>query len=53
MTWSITLLPDGTIGSLWGANVEETDAGWTFTGVDYNAELAPGASTSFGYCAAR
>ena len=45
VTWSITLLPDGTIGSLWGANVEETDAGWTFTGVDYNAELAPGAST--------
>jgi cellulase/cellobiase CelA1 len=53
VTWSVHTASDGTIGSLWNANLAEDGTDWVFTGVDWNATLEPGASTSFGYCANR
>jgi endoglucanase len=43
----------GTITNLWSANVAEADGQWAFTGVEWNATLEPGATTSFGFCASR
>jgi hypothetical protein len=51
LVWSITLEVPGSINSLWSA--EATDLGngeVEFSGVEWNAELAPGGSASFGYC---
>lgn len=53
VTWSVHTAADGTIGSLWSANLAVDGTDWVFTGVDWNATLDPGASTSFGYCANR
>jgi len=51
VTWQITLAVDGTITDLW--NAKSTPAGdkLQFEGVDYNAVLDAGESTTFGYCA--
>lgn len=50
VTWEIELELPGTIYNLWNANVVESDGVGTFTGVDFNATIAPGASAMFGFC---
>ncbi len=51
--WSVHTAMSGAITSLWSANVAEEGSDWVFTGVDWNRTLAPGASTTFGYCGER
>ena len=48
--WEIELELPGTIYNLWNANIVEADGVGTFTGVDFNASIAPGASAMFGFC---
>jgi predicted carbohydrate-binding protein with CBM5 and CBM33 domain len=51
-TWEVRYRPDGTIATLWNAaGGERDDAGRiAFTGEDWNARVATGASTTFGMC---
>lgn len=51
--WDAILPADGSITSLWSAIQHDVGAEWVFRGTDWNAELAPGASTTFGFCAQR
>lgn len=53
VTWSITRPVDGTVSNHWNSELEARADAWVFTGVEYNAELAPGATAGFGYCANR
>ncbi|WP_437734071.1 DUF1592 domain-containing protein [Sorangium sp. So ce1335] len=48
--WAVTLQVDGTPSDVWNAKHEVGNAGVTFTGVDWNAELERGASAGFGFC---
>ena len=41
----------GTIDNIWNADVVVDGAEHVFTGLDWNATLAPGASATFGFCA--
>lgn len=50
VTWEIELELPGTIYNLWNANIVEADGVGTFTGVDFNETIAPGASAMFGFC---
>lgn len=52
-TWSVVRTPEGKITSSWKSKVTVGASAWTFTGEAYNATLAPGASTDFGFCASR
>lgn len=54
VSWRISLDVGGALTDLWGA-VDEGGAGTTrvFSGVDWNASLAPGAKASFGFCVTR
>lgn len=52
-TWSIVRTAEGKITSSWKSKVTVGTSSWTFTGEAYNATLAPGASTDFGFCANR
>ena len=50
--WQIELTLQGTLTDHWNA-VASADSGTvTFTGVDWNRTLAPGASAEFGFCVA-
>ena len=51
--WSVTIAIEGTINNLWNADQSGTGTQITFRGKDYNKSLAPGASTSFGFCATK
>ena len=52
VVWEVSLEILGTIFSLWSA-VSSTGQGLdvSFTGVSWNETLAPGGTTSFGFCA--
>jgi len=52
-TWTFRQSQDGTISSLWNAEVTEDGSDWLFTGVWGTATLAPGEQASFGLCANR
>lgn len=49
--WAVTLrFPDGqTIGQIWNASVTPDGGTWTARNVNYNGNLAAGASTTFGF----
>lgn len=49
-TWSVEQPKMGMLTNHWSSEVDETGATWKFSGASYNATLAPGAETSFGYC---
>jgi len=49
--WEVSDTLEGTISSIWNANKREAGSLTYFTGVSWNGSLAPGASTSFGFCA--
>lgn len=51
--WSVTLDIEGTINNLWNAVSTAKSGRVGFTGQNYNKTLAPGASTSFGFCASK
>jgi cellulase/cellobiase CelA1 len=54
LTWSVTLEIQGNFNHAWNANATHSGSQTTFSGQEYfNDELAPGESTSFGYCANR
>ncbi len=48
--WEVTLHTEGTPTDVWNAVTEAGSAGVKFSGVNYNAELDPGESASFGFC---
>jgi len=51
-TWSVTLAVDGVLTQVWEAvHAPAGDGGVVFQGATWNHTLAPGATTSFGYCA--
>jgi hypothetical protein len=51
ITWRVTFTVEGTLNHFWNAKTAPSGTQTTFTGDTWNAQLAPGASTSFGYCA--
>lgn len=54
LDWRVSLSVDGTITHVWNASATPSSGGQTtFVGEDWNAQLEPGASTSFGFCATR
>ncbi len=51
ITWVIDLDIGGVLNQSWNVVVEDVVDGLaTFSGVDFNAALAPGAVAMFGYC---
>lgn len=52
-TWTFRQAQDGTISSLWNAEVAEDGSDWLFTGKWGTETLAPGEQASFGLCADR
>lgn len=54
ITWHVTVTVQGTITSLWNGTYTQTGSSVTVSGVEWNAVLQPGQSTSSaGFCAAR
>ncbi|WP_375766819.1 DUF1592 domain-containing protein [Archangium gephyra] len=53
LTWRVTIEIEGTLNHAWSSIFTQSGAQTTFSGLDWNDELAPGESTSFGYCATR
>ncbi len=53
LTWRVSISVEGTINNAWNATYTLSGSQVSFVGDDWNAQLAPGASTSFGYCAGR
>lgn len=52
VSWAVVLDVDGVITQAWETNYTTGDGAWvTFKGATWNHTLAPGESTSFGYCA--
>ncbi len=51
VTWSLLLPIAGSVTQVWNANAAPMGESVTFSGVAWNATLAPGGSTKFGYCA--
>jgi hypothetical protein len=52
VAWSVVLDVGGVITQAWEATYTPGEGGWvTFKGAAWNHTLAPGQSTSFGYCA--
>ena len=54
VTWEVVLAFDGTINSIWNAEVTDLGGGdYSFVGVSWNATLAPAGTAAFGLCAQR
>jgi hypothetical protein len=53
LTWRVVLTVEGTLNHTWNALAAPSGTQTLFTGESFNAQLAPGASATFGYCAAR
>lgn len=51
--WAADVAVQGTISQLWNATANGSRGTVRFVGVAWNRELAPGASTQFGFCANR
>ncbi|MFC6840795.1 cellulase family glycosylhydrolase [Xanthomonas theicola] len=51
--WSVSLSISGTVASLWNASWSQSGTTLTAAGVGSSKTLAPGATTEFGFCAAR
>lgn len=50
ITWAVELDTGGTLTTFWNALTDDPGPIATFVGEGYNAELAAGAATSFGFC---
>lgn len=53
LIWSVTLEVQGTFNHAWSVAYTHSGGQTTFNGLEWNKELDPGESTSFGYCANR
>jgi hypothetical protein len=53
LEWVVPLRIPGTLKDAWNATATPRGEEVLFTGVSYNRKIAPGATLSFGYCAAR
>ncbi|MEJ2072069.1 MAG: cellulose binding domain-containing protein [Reinekea sp.] len=51
VTWSIDMSVSGTVYTIWNGNGSQSGSTLSVSGVSWNMELAPGANTSFGFCA--
>ena len=51
--WTSRVPVDGTIDTIWSAEVVTDGSDWVFNGEPWNRSLEPGESTSFGFCAER
>ncbi len=51
VVWSVTIEVEGTINNIWNAQRSADNGRVTFTGDDWNAEVAPGGEARFGFCA--
>lgn len=52
VVWEVQATVEGSINNIWEAVATPVDDGDTrFSGVSWNAELQPGASATFGFCA--
>ncbi len=51
--WAIELSVQGTMTQLWNAESDGDQGTVRFAGVNWNADLQPGATASFGFCAER
>ncbi len=51
--WTTRVPVDGTIDTIWSAEVTVDGADWEFQGEPWNRALEPGESTEFGFCANR
>lgn len=51
--WTITLQTNDTVGNLWNGSFTKVSGGIQIVGASWNASLAAGATTSFGFCANR
>lgn len=51
--WTSRVPVDGTIDTIWSAEVVTDGAEWVFNGEPWNRSLEPGEHTSFGFCAER
>jgi hypothetical protein len=49
--WEVSDTIDGTINSIWNATYHTVGTDTVFSGDTWNTELAPGTSTTFGFCA--
>ena len=53
VTWSVRGRVSGDITSIWNAEYTIDGEDHVFTGVEWNAELPPFGSTTFGFCGSR
>jgi hypothetical protein len=53
IVWSFVMPIEGEITTIWNATATDADGGLQFVGVDWNKELGPDGTTSFGFCAAK
>jgi len=51
--WRVNLRIEGTITTHWNAERSADSGDVTFSGVEWNADLAPSSAVSFGFCAQR
>jgi hypothetical protein len=51
--WTVRSPQDGAINNIWNAVVTLDGGDFVFSGVEWNAEIAPGGVASFGFCAER
>ena len=51
--WSVTIDVGGTMTTNWQSNATAPSGVVTFTGVQGNANLAPGETAEFGFCVQR
>lgn len=53
VVWEVSGDVSGTITSIWNAEYTVSEDEYVFTGVEWNAELGPFGSTTFGFCGSR
>ncbi|OJT23181.1 hypothetical protein BO221_20120 [Archangium sp. Cb G35] len=53
LVWNVTIDIEGRFNHAWSSVFTHSGSQTTFSGLSWNDELAPGESTSFGYCATR
>lgn len=51
--WEVTATIDGAVSSLWSGQWAQSGSQLTVSGLSWNASLAAGAGTTFGFCATR
>ena len=50
VVWSVEQPKEGRVTNHWNSQLDASGSAWRFTGASYNATVAAGQGTSFGYC---